>query len=275
MQTIPASCERPIGVFDSGVGGLSVLAEIRRALPCEDLLYVADSGFAPYGDKPAAIIEARTHAIADFLIARRAKAIVIACNTATGAAARALRARIDLPVIAMEPAIKPALALTRTGVVGVLATSQTLASHNFVELMGRFAAGANVLVQPCPGLVELVEAGRLDDEATRARVADYVVPLLERGADTLVLGCTHYPHLRPLIADIAGPDIAITDSGAAVARQVHRRLAELGLLASRRGGGTARFWTSAEPAAAAGLIARLWAHGVTVSQLPSFPAAAR
>jgi glutamate racemase len=271
MAAFAASGEAPIGVFDSGVGGLSVLTEIRRELPHEDLLYVADSAYAPYGDKSAAVIEARTHAIADFLIARGAKAIVIACNTATGAAAKALRLRISHPVVAMEPAIKPALALTRSGVVGVLATSQTLASHNFVQLMGRFAAGANVLVQPCPGLVEQVEAGRLDGEATRSLLRDYMTPLLARGADTLVLGCTHYPLLRPLIAEIAGPQVVIADSGAAVARQVRRRLAESRLLAARTGSGTTRFWSSAETGPAAELIGRLWGGGVEVAALPGTP----
>jgi glutamate racemase len=189
----------PIGVFDSGVGGLTVLREIRRELPQEALLYVADSGHAPYGDKPHQAIIARSLAISEFLIGQGAKAIVVACNTATAAAVSELRARYSLPIVAMEPAVKPAVARTRSGVVGVLATSQTAASHRFVQLLGRFNVGAEVLVQPCPGLVERIEAGDLDGGTTRALVADYLTPLLEQGADTLVLGCTHYPILTPLI----------------------------------------------------------------------------
>ena len=195
----------PIGVFDSGVGGLSVLREIRRELPFEDLLYVADSGHAPYGDKSPEAIEARATAIAEFLIGEGAKAVVVACNTATGAAARLLRARYPVPIVAMEPAVKPAVELTRTGVVGVLATRRTLASNSFTVLLGRIGGAAEILLQPCPGLVERVEAGDLDGDATRALLRDYLGPLIERGADTIVLGCTHYPHLRPLIGELAGP----------------------------------------------------------------------
>jgi glutamate racemase len=255
----------PIGVFDSGVGGLTVLREIRRLLPHEDLLYVADSRYAPYGDKPAAEIQARSLAVAEFLQGRGAKAIVVACNTATAAAAQLLRGRFDLPVIAMEPAVKPAAEQTRSGVVGVLATSQTLASHRFLQLVGRFRQGVEVLVQPCPGLVEQIEAGQLASEATRALLADLMAPLLQRGVDTLVLGCTHYPLLTPLIRDLAGPGVTITDSGSAVARQLHRRLSEAGLLAEGTEPGAERFWTSADPAApAAELIQRLWGARATV-----------
>jgi glutamate racemase len=259
----------PIGVFDSGVGGISVLREIRRELPHEDLLYVADSAHAPYGDKPTEVIVQRALAVTEFLLTQGAKAVVVACNTATGAAAQALRGRYRIPIIAMEPAVKPAVAHTRSGVVGVLATSQTLASHNFVRLLGRFNAGAEVLVQPCPGLVERVEAGDLEGEATRALLAAYLTPLLAQGADTLVLGCTHYPHLRPLIADLAGPEVLIMDSGAAVARQVRRRLEEAGLLAAEGRTGTEQFWTSGRSDLARGLIGRLWGAGLEVWAMTS------
>lgn len=248
--------DRPIGVFDSGVGGLSVLREIRRELPHEDLLYVADSAHAPYGDQPLAAIEARAIAIAEFLLERDAKALVVACNTATGAAARLLRARYAVPVIAMEPAVKPAVATSRAGVVGVLATRQTLASAKFSDLVANHG-GAQVLTQACPGLVERVEAGDLEGEGTRALLAEYLEPLLSRGADTLVLGCTHYPHLAPLIRDLAGPEVQVLDSGLAVARQVRRRLAEAGLLAPP-GAGRDFFWTSGQPARLRQVMERLW-----------------
>jgi glutamate racemase len=259
------SAEGPIGVFDSGVGGLSVLREIRRELPYEDLLYVADSAHAPYGDQPLAAIEARAVAIADFLLARDAKALVVACNTATGAAVRLLRARYAVPVIAMEPAVKPAVAHSRSGVVGVLATRQTLASDKFSTLLATHG-GAQVLTQACPGLVERVEAGDLEGEGTRTLLAAYLQPLLARGADTLVLGCTHYPHLAPLIADLAGPDVRVLDSGLAVARQVRRRLAEDGLLAPRRAG-RELFWTSGPPARLRRVMERLWGAGIELRPL--------
>lgn len=257
---------KPIGVFDSGVGGLSVLREIRRELPHEDLLYVADSGHAPYGDKPLAYIEGRALAIADFLLERDAKALVVACNTATGAAARLLRERYPVPVIAMEPAVKPAVARSRSGVVGVLATRQTLASDKFAALLAG-QAGAEVLAQACPGLVERVEAGDLEGEETRALLAAYLEPLLIRGADTLVLGCTHYPHLAPLISELAGPAVEVLDSGAAVARQVRRRLVETGLLAASRGG-REFFWTSGDPGRLYPVLARLWGGDIDLAPLP-------
>lgn len=260
--------DAPIGVFDSGVGGLSVLREIRRELPSEDLLYVADSGHAPYGDKSPEAIEARAAAISRFLIGEGAKAVVVACNTATGAAARLLRARYPVPIVAMEPAVKPAVELTRSGVVGVLATRRTLASDSFSDLLGRIGGAAEVLLQPCPGLVEQVEAGDLDGEATRALLRDYLGPLIERGADTIVLGCTHYPHLKPLIGELAGPGVAVLDSGAAVARQVRRRLVSAGLLAAEGRRGSERFWTSGCPVATRALVVRLWETEVRLEPLP-------
>jgi glutamate racemase len=262
---------QPIGVFDSGVGGLTVLREIRRELPQEDLLYVADSGHAPYGDKPMEVIEARAVAITEFLLEQGAKAVVVACNTATGAAARLLRSRYPVPIVAMEPAVKPAVAQTRSGVIGVLATRRTLESHNFCVLMERVGTGAEVLLQPCPGLVERVEEGDLDGDHTRALLVDYLRPLLERGADTLVLGCTHYPHLIPLIGRLAGPEVAVLDSGAAVARQVRRRLESLGLLASPQRPGAERFWTSGCPVGTHGLMTRLWQAEVRLERLPVSP----
>ncbi|MBK1724613.1 glutamate racemase [Thiocystis violacea] len=261
------TAHQPIGVFDSGLGGLTVLREIRRLLPHENLLYVADSGHAPYGDKPMAAIEARSLAITEFLLDHGAKAIVIACNTATGAAARLLRTRYPVPLVAMEPAVKPAVERTRSGVVGVLATRQTLASHNFSVLLDRVGRGVEVLRQPCPGLVERVEAGDLDGERTRALLAQYLEPLLARGADMLVLGCTHYPYLTPLIQELAGPTVQVLDSGAAVARQVQRRLGEAGLLAPADRVGEELFWTSGNPADMHGLMTRLWESDVVLHRL--------
>jgi glutamate racemase len=263
-----SSTANPIGVFDSGVGGLSVLREIRRQLPAENLIYVADSGNAPYGDKPQEFIEKRSLAITRFLLDLGAKAIVVACNTATGAAVASLRSRFTLPIVAMEPAIKPAAAQTRTGVVGVLATRRTLASHNFVKLFERYGTEAEILPQACPGLVEQVEAGDLAGVKTRDLLERYLSPLLAKGADTLVLGCTHYPFLRALIREIAGPNVAVIDSSEAVARQLRHRLDVHRLLADTGREGQERFWSSGDPAIAGPIMEQLWRPGMKVSRLP-------
>ena len=259
--------DEPIGVFDSGVGGLSVLREIRRELPAEDLLYVADSAYAPYGEKPAALIQARAAAIVRWLEGRRSKLIVVACNTATGVAVDALRAGTSTPIVAIEPAIKPAALETASGVIGVLATAQTLASERFERLVSTYGAHVEVLEQACPGLVEQVEKGELSSVATRTLVERYVRPLVERGADTLVLGCTHYPFVREAIQDAAGPAVRLIDPAVAVAREARRRLAALSGLTSTNRAGTDRFWTSGAPADVQRVIAQLWGHEVEVETL--------
>ncbi|HSM99243.1 MAG TPA: glutamate racemase [Gallionella sp.] len=269
------NAKNPIGVFDSGVGGLSVLREIRRELPGEDLLYVADSGHAPYGDKSAQLIEARAVAIVEFLLSRHAKAIVVACNTATGVAIDMLRARFTVPIVAMEPAVKPAVTHTRSGVIGVLATSRTIASDNFAKLHERFGADAKILMQACPGLVEQVEAGDLSSDRSRALVERYVAPLLEQNADTIVLGCTHYPFLVPLIREIAGPAVAIIDPSAAIARELRRRLERANLLSGERRTGQDRFWTSARTDTARLVISQLWKTDVDLQHLPNTPVTRR
>jgi len=263
--------ERPIGVFDSGVGGLSVLREIRRELPHEDLLYVADSAYAPYGDQTAAFIEERSCAIVRFLVQQGAKAIVVACNTATGVAVSVLRSRFDVPIVAIEPALKPAAASTRSGVVGVLATSHTLGSSKFLRLVDTYAGNVKILIQPCPGFVEHVEQGDLSSPSTRSLVERHVLPLIRNGADTLVLGCTHYPFLSPIIHEVAGRDVALIDPATAVARQLRRRLEAGGRLAKRSQPGTERFWTSAPLDAAARVMSQLWMHAVVVDDLGILP----
>ncbi len=261
------NADRPIGVFDSGVGGLSVLRQIRDLLPGEDLLYVADSGHAPYGHRPSHAIEERSLAIAEFLLARNAKALVVACNTATAAAIHVLRERYDLPVLGIEPAVKPAVAATRSGVIGVLATHSTLKSPRFAGLVERFGAQARVMVQACPGLVEQVEAGELESDKTRQLLEHYLRPLLDEGVDTLVLGCTHYPFLASLLAELAGPGVAVVEPGAAVARHLAHRLSESGLLRPDREGGTVRFWTSGDLARFNALLPRLWPHPACAESL--------
>ncbi|MDP9313117.1 MAG: glutamate racemase [Chloroflexota bacterium] len=266
------SSSAPIGVFDSGVGGLSVLRAIRAALPHEDLVYVADSAHVPYGSKSQHYIQQRSLTLTMFLtssaIGLNAKAVVVACNTATAAAAALLRSRFGVPIVAMEPAVKPAVAATKVGVVGVLATVGTLQSAQFAALLGRFGAGVEVVTQPCPGLAEQVEAGDLWGPTTRALVEQYTKPLLTRGADTIVLGCTHYPFLRPLIQDIVGPDVALIDTGAAVAQQLRQVLAAKDLITTAETPGHERFWTTGDVHVARDVFAKLWAPEAEVQQLP-------
>lgn len=261
------TAEQPIGVFDSGVGGLSVLREIRRELPAEDLLYVADSAYAPYGEQSDETIEQRAVTVTRFLVGQSAKAIVVACNTATGLAVDTLRARFAVPVVAIEPAVKPAAAHTRSGIVGVLATRQTLSSPKFSKLLVAHGAGVEILLQPCPGLVERVESGNWLDTATRSLVEQYVAPLLAKGADTLVLGCTHYPFLTAVIRDIAGPAVTIVDPAAAVSRELRRRLQTSGLLSDAAHAGSEQFWTSGQPEKVKPVIDRLWPNALDVRPL--------
>lgn len=262
---------RPIGVFDSGVGGLSVLREVHRALPAEALLYVADSGHAPYGDKTPAYIQARAERIIEFFIDQGTKAVVVACNTVTGLSITHLRERFArLPIVAIEPAVKPAAQTTRSGVVGVLATRQTVASPGLARLVAHHANGTRMLLQACPGWVELVERGELDGPTTEAAVATYVRPLVEQGADTLVLGCTHYPFLAPVIQRVAGPQVQVIDPAPAVARELGRRLLQHGLAAPADTPTTpTRFWTSGDVVRAEQVMAGLWGRAVEVTALPT------
>lgn len=245
--------DKPIGVFDSGIGGLSVLKHIHACLPNEQLLYFADSGFAPYGGRPEAEIVARSLAIADFLLQREAKALVVACNTATAAAIKALRERYpSLPVVGVEPGLKPAAALTGSGTVGVLATQRTLASEKFERLREQISAmtGVTFLPQACVGLADQVEKGELQSPETAALLRRYAEPLIEQGADTLVLGCTHYPFVQPLLEEIVKRittrPVTIVDTGEPVARQLVRLLTERGLLSQTGPGAVAAFTTGSE-----------------------------
>jgi glutamate racemase len=256
-----------IGVLDSGVGGLSVLREVRRTLPGEHLLYVADSAHSPYGDRDAAFINARVGAIADFLMARGAKAIVVACNTATGVAVDGLRQRLHVPVVAIEPAVKPAAQVTRTGKIGVLATSRTLDSDRFARLVTTHAAGLDVLEQPCPGLVEQIEAGDFTGPATRALVERYVGPLRDAGVDALVLGCTHFPFVAALIREVAGPGVTIIDPSAAVARELARRLEAAGLTSANHADGRETFLTTGDAAQVAPVLGHVWGQPVDLTHV--------
>jgi glutamate racemase len=258
----------PIGIFDSGVGGISVLRWIRDELPHEDLIYVADSKNVPYGDKPQEYIEDRSIYLTKFLIDQSAKAIVVACNTATAAAISRLRSIFTLPIIGVEPGVKPALSMTETGTVGILATGETLKSQKFENLTRRFSNSHKLLVQDCPGLVELVEKMDLASQDIRELVKRYVSALLDRGADTIVLGCTHYPFLTPLIKEFAGPKVKIVDTGMAVAKEVARRLKEEQFLSGVNQPGSETFWTTGDLDETKRVIDFLWGKPVEVFLLP-------
>ena len=259
----------PIGAFDSGVGGLSVLADIRHLLPNESLLYVADSGFAPYGERSVAYIEQRSAAIADFLIGAGAKALVVACNTATAAIVPALRARVTVPIVAIEPAVKPAAGASRSGVIGVLATERTLASERFAGLVSAHASGVEVVSEPCPDLVALVERGVTAGPEAAAMVARHVRALGERRADIIVLGCTHFHFLRATIEHAAGPQVRVIDPGQPVAAELRRRLQNAQLLNTGPRAPMDRIWTSGDLAAGNAIINRLWPWSHELAPLPA------
>ncbi len=250
--------DAPIAVFDSGVGGLSVLAEIQQRLPNESLLYLGDCGHIPYGEKTPEFIRQRCGLMARFFREQGAKALVLACNTATVAGVAELRRDFpDWPLVGMEPAVKPAAAATRTGVVGVLATTGTLQSAKFAALLDRFAADVQVVTQPCPGLVEMIEDGDLHSPALCQLLRGYVEPLLAAGCDTIILGCTHYPFLKPVLLQMLPAHISLIDTGGAVARQLQRLLDERDLRA-RGPALQTRFWTSGNVAHFAQVLPQLW-----------------
>lgn len=251
------SDDRPIGIFDSGIGGLTVTARIRQALPAERLLYFGDQAHVPYGDRDDAQILDFSEAIAHWLLERGAKALVIACNTASAAALKPLRERLPhVPIVGMEPAVKPAVEHTHTGVVGVIATVATFQSDLYASIVERFSQGVEVLHQPCPGLVKQIEAGEFDTPRTEQMLRGWLEPMLARRIDALVLGCTHYPIVRPLIERIVGPDVRVIDPAPAVARQVGRLLHERGIAARYVDGGL-EIRTSGDPAAFASMMERI------------------
>lgn len=273
MAKLPESklfeSELPIGVFDSGVGGLSVLRHIRELMPAEELCYVADSAYAPYGEKTEQEVSTRVQLIADFLVRHPVKALVVACNTATATAVHQLREIFDIPVVGMEPGVKPAVEQSATGRIGVLATENTLRSKKFQSLLGRFDSN-EVLLQSCSGLVEKIEQGLLTDPGTQALLEEYLLPLQEKSVDTLVLGCTHYPFVLPLIKNIVGKEVRVIDTGLAVAKELQRRLEKTSLLITvnvKSGQGKERFWSTACPKHSEKVMAAVWGSPVKVKEL--------
>jgi glutamate racemase len=240
---------RPVGVFDSGVGGLSILDQIHRQLPGELIVYLADQAWAPYGERSLEEVRARSFAIVDHLLARGAKAVVVACNTASAAALHELREGFPtVPFVGMEPAVKPAAEQSGRGVVGVLATRATFQGELYASVVDRHANHVEVIERPGTGLVELIEAGLTEGEAVEALLRRHLAPMVDAGIDTLVLGCTHYPFIAPLLHGILGDGVRIIDPAPAVARQLGRVLERNGLAAPREPGTTAYLTTGDGPA---------------------------
>ena len=252
------SSNLPIGVFDSGVGGLSVLKFIRQQLPAEDLLYVADTAYAPYGKRPLKEIQDRCITITEFLLAQGAKAIVVACNTATAAAVERLREQFHIPIIGMEPGLKPAIAHTSSKVVAILATDNTLTSQRFESLIGRYNTDTHLIIQPCTEWVELIEKGDFDSPEIEKSLNTIIPPLLEKNVDTIVLGCSHYPLILKQIEQHTQQSARAIDTGEAVAKEVKRRVTEANLCNRQDHTGTEKIWSSSGSKQTAALIHKIW-----------------
>ena len=248
----------PIGIFDSGLGGLSVWRQVVHHLPHESVIYLADQAHVPYGQRSAQEIRAYCHEIAAQLIAMGCKAIVVACNTASAVALEPLRQAFpQLPILGLEPAVKPAVELTRTGVVGVMATPATFQGELYRATVGRWAGDVRVVEQVCIGLADLVEMGELEGHRCDALLSSFLSPMLQAGADTIVLGCTHYPFVIEAIRRLVGPGLAVLDPAPAVARHLREVLAGHGLLCAATACAEHQFFTSAEPQAFDRSVARL------------------
>lgn len=242
------SPQGPLGIFDSGVGGLSVLRAIRNELPHEDLVYLGDQAHIPYGPRSKREIQGFADAITRFLIAQGAKLIVVACNAASAAALHSLRQTFpEVAFVGMEPAVKPAAETTQTGKVGVLATPTTFAGDLYASVVERFGQHVQIFKSTCPGLVEQIEAGALEAPETRAILEAALQPMLAQGIDTVVMGCTHYPFVIPLIKAITGQEVRTIDPAPAVARQVRRLLSQRALLNPQKSQGVIHFLTTKEP----------------------------
>ena len=258
----------PIAIFDSGVGGLSIAQCINHRLPNENLLYVADTLHAPYGDKTAEFIQQRVNEIAYWFIERNAKAIVVACNTATVNAIDQLRKNISIPVIGVEPAIKPAVNLSKNKKVAILVTKATAENQRFLTLVAQYGHNSEVIIQPCPGLVELIEQDKKNSPECELLLSKYLQPLLDKGVDTIVLGCTHYPLVKGIINKICGENVIIMETALPVTEQLQRQLAQHNLINPSDKLGTTRFYSSKHGDMQQALFTHIWQQSL---QLNSYP----
>jgi glutamate racemase len=262
------SNNQPIGMFDSGVGGLSVLAEVRALRPTESIIYYADNAFCPYGIRPPEEIRGRTEAIARLLVKQGAKAIVVACNTASAVAIDHVRAALPgVPIVGLEPAVKPGVAMTKTKNIGVLATPRTVTGERLRWLIETHGGDVKVHTVAATGLVELVEAGVLTGTEVNAALAPLLDPMIAADVDVVVLGCTHYPFLREAIEAYVGPDVAVIDSGKAIARRTQSVLDVAGLLSPSFDPGTWTLQTSGDPAVVGPVAEMLTGSQVVVSHI--------
>jgi glutamate racemase len=256
-----------IGVFDSGVGGLTVLRELRARLPREDFLFVADQEHAPFGRRPLAEVRRLGFGIADFLLAAGSKLIVVACNTISSAALQPLReAHPEVPFVGMEPAVKPAAKETRKGVIGVIATEATFQGELFAGVVRRYGRGVKVITRTVPGLVERIEGGETEGPDLEAMLRARLAPLLKEGIDELVLGCTHFPLAAGALQNVIGPDVRIIDPSPAVARRTEQMLHKRNLLKAD-GGGSLAVFTSGDPDSLARFIRRTLEEDVEVRRV--------
>ncbi|WP_310315980.1 glutamate racemase [Paraburkholderia terricola] len=264
-----AGSHAPVGIFDSGLGGLSVLRAVRAQLPDEAILYAADSLYAPYGERDDDFIADRTLAIGEWLVKQGAKALVVACNTATAQSIALVREKLPIPLVGVEPGVKPAALQSKTRVAGVLATQVTLRSARFQALLERYASDCRFLCQPGHGLVQAVERCDVGSDELRALLRGYLQPMLDAGADTLVLGCTHYPFLDAAIRDIVGDRLMLIDTSVAIARQLERVLEQHGLRAPPQGAGSVppRFYSTDDGTHQQQLAATLLHIDTTVEQV--------
>jgi glutamate racemase len=262
------SSSQAIGIFDSGIGGLSIAKYISKSLPNEKFVYVADNLFAPYGDKSSSTIIERVNKLADWLIDKKVKAIVVACNTATVIAIEQLRLRVSIPIIGVEPAIKPAAQKSKTQKIALLVTEATAVNHRFLALVNKHKNSTEVFIQPCPGLVELIEQGLHESEQCRNILNDFLTPLIQKNIDTLVLGCTHYPFVRSMIQEIVGDKITIVETAKPVTEQLARQLENQGLLASHSHFSQQIFFSSKISQEQVRLMSTFFGQTISLQQLP-------
>ena len=257
----------PIGIFDSGVGGLSIAKRITEHLPNEQLVYVADSAYAPYGDISNQQIIERVNVIADALISQNCKALVIACNTATVNAIDQLRKRVNLPIIGVEPAIKPAATISKSKKIGILVTQATANNARFLALVEQYKNGAQVFIQPCLGLVELIEQGQQSTDKFVHLLEQYLAPLITQGVDTLVLGCTHYPFMSEAIKKLMPSDVNLIETATPVSEQLKRQLIKHHLLAENPATLAHQFYSSSKNPAQNEIFSQLWGTRINVRLL--------
>jgi glutamate racemase len=278
MTSLPVSVGKPIGVFDSGIGGITILKAISQVQPYESLLYLADQAHVPYGARSLEQIREFSQEITRYLLTQGAKLIVVACNTASAAALHYLREIFPQTLfVGMEPAVKPAAETTRSGVVGVLATPATFQGALYASVIERFTQGVTVLQDTCPGLVAQIENGHLDTPETRLILEKAIHPMLKAGIDTIVQGCTHYPFITPLIQEIAGPQVRVIDPSPAIARQVSRLIDSHNMrteqakpsegYGNNANLGKVHFLTSGDPVRLKAMLPRLWGQSAEVEKI--------